>query len=409
MPPRFIIVDYIRVDQYLVLISLALRSLSPLTDFPTAENDIVILKSSVNDRAEPILTKPLKSGNYVSYKKLKQIIKHDAIIGKYVRDYVRATNGVDYRIYRPTIGEYTDNTPRLVTPIYSQDANLIVSLLDLHPELPGSQTDKLEIFEAGTGHGALTLFLARAIHAANTLPPDIPSDILSQSPAQSCVKEKYDEWRAQRRAIIYSLDNQEKHTRHAAANIKRYRGGIYFPHIDFHTGLIEDVIPEKLALNSNAPFLQHSILDLPSPQNYMKLMAEAVRENGLLLVFVPSVTQITKASLLAINDGLPWVLENVLELGGMIGTGGREWDVRPVQPRAFQRAALVEETSSTDDLNVVEPVTDSETLSDDHSMTELKGWEMVCRPKVGVRITNGGFIGVWRKTCKAHRNEQCYV
>lgn len=117
MPPRFIIVDYIRVDQYLVLISLALRSLSPLTDFPMAENDIVILKSSVNDRAEPILTKPLKSGNYVSYKKLKQIIKHDAIIGKYVRDYVRATNGVDYRIYRPTIGEYTDNTPRLVTPV----------------------------------------------------------------------------------------------------------------------------------------------------------------------------------------------------------------------------------------------------------------------------------------------------
>lgn len=90
-----------------------------LINYSPIEGEIVILRSSVNDRAEPILTKPLEPGAYVSYKKLKNIIKHDAIIGKQVRKFVQAKNGINYRIYRPTIAEYTDNSPRLVTPVIS--------------------------------------------------------------------------------------------------------------------------------------------------------------------------------------------------------------------------------------------------------------------------------------------------
>lgn len=361
------------------------------------ENEIVILKSFVNDRAEPILTRPLVPGAHVSYKKLKNIIKHDEIIGKPVRDLVRAKNGVDYRIYRPTIGEYTDNSPRIVTPIYSQDASLIVSLLDLHPTVPGTKAEKLEIFEAGTGHGALTLYLARAILAANTLPPDLPGENGTKTQNESAVQEKYDAWRAQRRAIIHTLDIQEKHSRHAAANIKRFRNGIYFPHIDFHHGSIEDFLNGKLAVTSNVPFLEHAILDLPSPHDYMKIVSNAIKDNGQLLVFVPSITQINKVSMLVRVEKLPLALENVLELGGMIGTGGREWDVRPVKPRIIQRAELAEEESSKADVDLLKQASQNDELNLENFPKGLKGWEMVCRPKVGVRITNGGFIGIWRK------------
>ncbi|KAI6246504.1 tRNA (adenine(58)-N(1))-methyltransferase TrmI [Erysiphe necator] len=361
------------------------------------EREIVILKSFVNDRAEPILTKPLLPGGFVSYKKLKNIIKHDDIIGKQVRDLVRAKSGVDYRIYRPTIGEYTDNSPRIVTPIYSQDASLIVSLLDLHPTVPGTKTEKLEIFEAGTGHGALTLYLARAIHAANTLPPEVPIESQIESLDDSSVKEKYDAWRAQRRAVIHTLDNQENHSRHAAANIKRFRQGIYFHHIDFHQGSIEEFISGKLAGSSNKPFLEHAILDLPSPQDYMKIVSNAVKDNGLLLIFVPSITQINKASMIARNERLPWALENVLELGGMIGTGGREWDVRPVRPRILQRAEVIEEKILKTDGNDMDKVGQFDHINVDITKKDVKGWELVCRPKVGLRITNGGFVGIWRK------------
>ncbi|SZF01477.1 unnamed protein product [Blumeria hordei] len=391
------------------------------------ENDIVALKSTANATAEIILTRPLQPGNTVSYKKLKNIIRHESLIGKHIRQVVRARNGNQYTIFRPTLGEYTDNSPRLVTPIYSQDANLIVSLLDLHPTVPGIPSERLEIFEAGTGHGALTLCLARAVHAANSAPPEIPAGI-SANTAQEPVNESYETWRSQRRAIIHSLDIDEKRSRHAAANIKKFRNGMYFPNIDFHVGSIADIMNEKLTLNQSTPFLQHAILDLPSPELHMEIVSRALKENGLLLVFVPSITQITKISSSS-KKGFSLVLENVLEIGGMIGTGGREWDVRPVQPKASFRLAIssaepnILVPSSSEDLidHCVNQVPDSveiedlaeSTVSSDPEETKKSsqvsqpensenGWEIVCRPRVGVRVTNGGFVGIWRKVGHTH-------
>ena len=59
------------------------------------------------------------------------------------------------------------STDRFVQ-IYPRDASLIVSKLDLHPDrdpnqrTPEASSDRLEILEAGTGMGGLTLHLARA-------------------------------------------------------------------------------------------------------------------------------------------------------------------------------------------------------------------------------------------------------
>lgn len=128
----------------------------------------------------------------------------------------------------------------------------------------------------------------------------------------------------------------------------------------------------------------------------MGIVSNALKENGFLLVFVPSISQIIKALLRARSEGSPLVLDHVLELGGMIGTGGREWDVRPVKPRARVRAESAE-TSSFDNHNIIEQLDDSTQLDLNSSISNLQGWEMVCRPKVGLRTTNGGFVGVWRK------------
>ncbi|KAJ5987724.1 hypothetical protein N7481_002934 [Penicillium waksmanii] len=70
--------------------------------------------------------------------------------------------GPDVRPSLPTLDEYVALTPRHVTPIYPYDANLIVSLLDLHPNPPAAGVNKpqIEILECGTGHGSLTLHLA---------------------------------------------------------------------------------------------------------------------------------------------------------------------------------------------------------------------------------------------------------
>jgi hypothetical protein len=117
---------------------------------------------------------------------------------------------------------------------------------------------------------------------------------------------------------------------------------------------------------------------------------------------------------------LPFVLEKVLEVGTSVGVGGKEWDVRSVKPRARVKAEALakqkaaesqgkesqeiaegglgasleaeqHEVDSTGAVNTVESKAELPAASDD------SGWEMVCRPKVGLRIEGGGFIGLWRR------------
>ena len=127
-------------------------------------------------------------------------IAHSEIIGRDERDLVKSSRGKGLRVNLPTLAEYITMTPRIVTPVsllhstqcaqssitppvdlpcQRQSKNLIASLLDIHASpltsYPGPPL--LEILEAGTGHGGLTLYLAKAIHAANALRPrsDSPS------------------------------------------------------------------------------------------------------------------------------------------------------------------------------------------------------------------------------------------
>lgn len=341
--------------------------------------------------------------------------------------------------------------------IYSQDANIIVSLLDLHPTAPGlisASEEKLEIFEAGTGHGALTLNLARAIYAANTAAPVLPESIskserpyrsqnldtepnnstppdsimepsngvvetalpilnekldlessqsLDSNPessvetlgstseeSQSATETTYEAWRSNRRAIIHTLDNSELHSAHARKVVKQFRNGMYFPHIDFHVGDIESFISSKLTENSNRPFLDHGILDLPATHKYIEALTGALKTNGTLLTFCPSITQINKSVMLIKEKGLPLFLERVVEVGGGVASGGREWSVQlPKKPRALQRA----EEKARENASEVEDAVDR----NGSESVEVDDTAMICRPKTGLRISGGGFIGLWRR------------
>lgn len=266
-----------------------------------------------------------------------------------------------------------------------------MSLLDLHPTPPrpnSTDEEKLEIFEAGTGHGALTLHLARAIHAANS-PAPIPEAILPSEDGDAQAEKNLNanrEWREARRAVIHTLDNNVAHSAHAEQVVKNFRNGLYYQNVDFHTGTIEEYLSERLAI-ADEPFLDHAILDLPSTHNHFEIVCQATKPHGMLLGFCPSITQINACVLLAKQKDLPLFLEKVIEIGGAIGVGGKEWDVRLVKPRASKPREQQEETDSI------------EGVPEDQKVPEKSnsGAEMICRPKVGVRISGGGFVGVWRK------------
>ena len=270
--------------------------------------------------------------------------------------------------------------------------------------MPGVDDEKLEIFEAGTGHGALTLHLARAVHGANTTAPAIPSSSVEQPSSseedQSVIEAgkavAYNAWRANRRAVIHTLDSSARHSKHAEVVVKNFRNGMYYPHVDFHVGSIEEYLSSRLSESNNKPFLGHTILDLPSTHLYMDIVGQALKSNGTLITFSPSITQINVCVMHTKDKKLPFFLENVLELGAGIGVGGREWDVRPVKPRAVLKAEA--EAKLPTEEGEVSGNTLEEIPVPAAPVAPDSGWEMVGRPKVGVRTAGGGFVGVWTRT-----------
>ncbi|TKA32428.1 hypothetical protein B0A50_01534 [Salinomyces thailandicus] len=410
---------------------------------PFRETDIVLLRPTNSRSAPPLLTKPLRpSGRLDTH---KGTIHHADILGKRPRDVIRTPPtkagkpGAHFRLHTVRLDEYVRLTRRLVTPLYPQDAQLIVSLMDLHPEPPvwgqAKSTDpKLEILEAGTGHGALTLYLSRAIHAAN---PPFPRPV---NPSDSGICAEHDDeedamialtaWKATRRAVLHTVDVSSTYTAHAQSIVRGFRHALYAPNIDFHTANVTTWCQHAFESRGHTSFLSHAFLDLPGAEDHLEAVNKALRTDAMLMVFNPSLTQIMAAMTRARELGLPLELERVVELGVNGGTGGREWDVRAVKPRARQKAALaaVEDVSgdgerASDDFIAGNSENELPTPSDADSMssfepsaeladaTELSkakptypsstsaddDWKMVCRPKVGDLVVGGGFLGIFRK------------
>ncbi|KAL2820210.1 S-adenosyl-L-methionine-dependent methyltransferase [Aspergillus cavernicola] len=418
------------------------------TDFSFfREGDRVIVHGK-----NPLLTKPLRRGQKSDVRRGK--LQHDQIIGRRVRDRVQAQKGPDYRLTLPTLDEYVALTPRLVTPIYAADASLIVSLLDIHVAQPGdgdTTHQPLEILESGTGHGSLTLQLSRAIQAANSLPPPIPAasqvkhlerrpirpdetetNSSPQTPIGTDkevdpVQQTWDTWRAERKAIIHTVDVSPKFSAHAETIVRGFRRGIYAGNVDFYVGPAENWIAEQIRRRTPIPstfsltklhqtpepFLTHAILDMPSANLRIPYVTPILKRDGILAVFMPSVTQIGECVDLIRKQNLPLVLEKAVELGSGISSG-RLWDVRFAVKKS--RADPSSWTKSDETVVDTEPESETETgAATEESSVSSSGEEtlieqteteaqakepesaLVCRPKVGTRIVGGGFVGIWRR------------
>ena len=183
-------------------------------------------------------------------------INHNDIIGKSLSTLrLDGRDGRYVAVQYPTLDQYVSMTRRNVTPIYSTYASTIVSLLDLHADPPFTRTDgqpnpeRLEILEAGTGHGSLTLHLARAIAAANAPQPGtaLPNGRQStRSPAASPAEDsdfstdpEWSDWLQSRRAVVHTVEKSAKNSLDAEKLIRRFRQGLYWPHIDFYAGDVD--------------------------------------------------------------------------------------------------------------------------------------------------------------------------
>ncbi|KAK4936309.1 hypothetical protein LTR10_022786 [Elasticomyces elasticus] len=328
--------------------------------------------------------------------------------------------------------------------VYASYASTIVSLLDLHPvpwttsqSTETTSSPSLEILEAGTGHGSLTLHIAREIAAANPPPLTINAPQIQKEDSTRTVKSTkpqvdqdlegaWNDWKRTRKAVLHTVEKVEANRWHAEKVVRGFRQGLYWPHVDFYVGdvrtWVEDRLKQRRDRRRTPPspesdaaggFLDYVLLDMPGVETQLRHVHTAMPEGAKLVVFAPSVTQIGQCIRIIQEASLPLRMEKVLELGEGI-SNGRQWDVRMVRPRRLDDSASEKPTSPAPAAGPteVEPqaatsASEEITISSESAAAderELPVQEestdepvMICRPLVGERTIGGGFIGLFKK------------
>lgn len=168
-------------------------------------------------------------------------ILHDAIIGHPEGIWLRSSKGARYLALRPTLAEYVLEMPRGAQVIYPKDLATILFWADIYP---GAR-----VLEAGTGSGALTMALLRAVGPEGK---------------------------------VITYEQREEFARRALANIRLRLGEV--------TTLVMRFQPVEEGLPDEEP-VDRVILDLPEPWRLVELVAATLRSGGIFLSYVPTIIQ----------------------------------------------------------------------------------------------------------------------
>ena len=172
-------------------------------------------------------------------------IAHDELIGKADGSIVTLSGGKSMLAMRPSFGDYVLKMPRGAQVLYPKDLALIPMWADVYP---GAR-----VFEAGTGSGALTMALLRAVGP---------------------------------RGLVVTYEAREDFSRTARLNIERYMGAV--PNLlAFRNNAYEGI----QLLEDEVPF-DRVVLDLPEPWQVIPHAARVLRSGGIYLSFVPTVPQV---------------------------------------------------------------------------------------------------------------------
>jgi tRNA (adenine57-N1/adenine58-N1)-methyltransferase len=164
--------------------------------------------------------------------------------------------------------------------LYPKDLALIPMWADVYP---GAR-----VFEAGTGSGALTIALLRAVGP---------------------------------RGLVVTYEAREDFARTARVNIERYMGAV--PNLlAFRNNAYEGIA----LLEDGLPF-DRVVLDLPEPWQVVPHAARALRSGGIYLSFVPTVPQVQQ-TVAALHNAAVFAMVETFE------TLLRTWSVqgRSVRP-----------------------------------------------------------------------------
>src|SRR5690242_1609941 len=173
-------------------------------------------------------------------------IAHDALIGRPDGSLVTLSRGKKMVALRPTFGEYVLKMPRGAQVLYPKDLAIITMWADIYP---GAR-----VFEAGTGSGALTMALLRAVGP---------------------------------RGLVVTYEIREDFARTAKTNIARSLNPANLICVNKNAY-------EGIDLQDDQVLFDRLVLDLPEPWQVVPHAMKALRLGGIYLSFVPTVPQVMR-------------------------------------------------------------------------------------------------------------------
>lgn len=170
------------------------------------------------------------------------VLAHTAIIGLEDGSWVEASSGGRLLAIRPRLADYILRMRRGAQVVYPKDIGPILVYADIAPGMT--------VLEAGTGSGALTMALTRAVGPAGR---------------------------------VVSVERRQDHADHAAKMISRYFGEIPAT-LDLRVGEVEEVVAEVLP--------ERIVLDLPEPWHIVETASVHQPTGGVLCCYLPTVPQV---------------------------------------------------------------------------------------------------------------------
>lgn len=167
---------------------------------------------------------------------------HDEIIGVEDGTWLEASSGALLLALRPRLADFILRMRRGAQVVYPKDIGPILVYADIAP----GHT----VLEAGTGSGALTMALTRAVGSSGR---------------------------------VVSVERRPDHADHARKSIERFFGSVP-PQLDLRVGEVEDVVAEVRP--------DRLILDLPEPWHVVAGAAEHQPTGGVVCGYLPTVPQV---------------------------------------------------------------------------------------------------------------------
>ncbi len=170
------------------------------------------------------------------------VVDHNDLIGTEDGSRVVSTGGAEFVVLRPRLSDYVLKMRRGAQVVYPKDLGPILVYADI---APGSI-----VLEAGTGSGALTLGLLRAVGPTGR---------------------------------VVSVERRDDHADHAKKTISRWLGGIP-DNLELRVGEVEeqvlDVRPDRI------------VLDVPEPWHSVEPATRGLGGGGVFCAYVPTVPQL---------------------------------------------------------------------------------------------------------------------